>query len=460
MVTFNHLDRGTSETEWVASPRWSQVGEFVLEGIDRLVVVAAHPDDETLGVSGLMARADLHGIRTCVIVATDGEGSHPHSPTRSRDELRLIRRIEVKAALRIVSPSAELDLLEIPDGQIRDEPDRLRRRLREVIGSRGGQRTLIVAPWREDGHRDHVAAGAVAAAIALQTGTRLLEYPIWMWHWAAPEDPRVPWAQMLRLDLTPSEHAAKEAATNAHLSQTRPLSDAHGDEALLNPEVQAHFARNFETFIQTRTVNPEVPLPSLTEGFFDEFYAGKIDPWGFESRWYEERKRALTVAALPRARFASALEVGCSTGMLTRDLAERCERLLAIDIAAAPIETARERLKDYPRVEFAQMRTPQHWPDGRFDLIVLSEIGYYWDETDLRHALDRAVRTLTRDGIIIACHWRHDVPEYPLSGDQVHAALLQRTDLALFVRHREEDFLLDVFSRPPAVSVARETGLV
>ena len=92
--------------------------------------------------------------------------------------------------------------------------------------------------------------------------------------------------------------------------------------------------------------------------------------------------------------------------------------------------------------------------------MVLSEVGYYYDATDLDDVLTQVLASLTPDGVVVACHWRHLVAEYPLSGDDVHAALAARPELARLARHEEEDFLLDVLVRPPATSVAAQTGLL
>lgn len=197
---------------------------------------------------------------------------------------------------------------------------------------------------------------------------------------------------------------------------------------------------------------------SLDQAFFDEFYAGSADPWGFENRWYEERKRAITMATLPRRRFTSAFEIGCSIGMLTGELAERCDRLLAVDIADAPLESARARLSGNTCVSIERMATPQTWPAESFDLIVLSEVGYYWSSADLSRALDRAAQSLTTDGILVCCHWRRPVDEYPLNGDDVHRAVRARSEFTRLVSHEEEPFLLEAFARSaPASPVAAET---
>ena len=194
--------------------------------------------------------------------------------------------------------------------------------------------------------------------------------------------------------------------------------------------------------------------------YFDDFYQAGADPWGFETRWYEKRKRAITMASLPRQRFGSAFEPGCAIGVLTAELAPRCDRLLATDISDVPLTVARQRLSGQPGVTFEQRRVPQDWPTGPFDLIVLSEIGYYCDATDLSLLIAAAVASLTEDGVVLACHWRHPVADYPMTGDQVHDQLRRESGLSVLVDHVEEDFRLDVLVRPPAVSVARRDGLL
>ena len=201
--------------------------------------------------------------------------------------------------------------------------------------------------------------------------------------------------------------------------------------------------------------------PSLDGQFFDDFYREQgEDPWGFTDRWYEQRKRAVTLASLPRPRFRRALEVGCSVGVLTSDLAPRCDELLALDVAGAAVALARERTRGLPSVRVEQMAVPAQWPEGTFDLVVLSEVGYYLSLDELTSLCDRSIGSLSPDGVLVACHWRHPVAEYPLRGDTVHGVLRSRTEVVALARHEEEDFLLDVLVRPPAVSVAGQTGLL
>lgn len=198
---------------------------------------------------------------------------------------------------------------------------------------------------------------------------------------------------------------------------------------------------------------------SLHRGYFDELYAADADPWGFRTRWYEQRKYALTVAALPRARYEAAFEPGCSIGVLTGLLAPRCTRLLAIDPARAAVLTARESLAAQRHVTVAAGAVPADWPDGSFDLIVFSELGYYLDAAALARTVALAAGALAPDGDLVAVHWRPRVPAYACSGDEVHDVLRVHPALTRVVAHADEDFLLEVFRNGDSRSVAQADGL-
>jgi SAM-dependent methyltransferase len=195
--------------------------------------------------------------------------------------------------------------------------------------------------------------------------------------------------------------------------------------------------------------------------YFEHMYAGNADPWSFETRWYDQRKHTLTVAALPRERYRSAFEPGCSTGALTARLAGRCDRLLAVDAVPAAVTTAAERVASHPGVTVRPAWMPRDWPDETFDLIVLSELGYYFDDADLDLLLARAAGSLEPGGDLVAVHWRWLVAEHARSGDDVHARLAVQPALTRLAAHDEADFRLEVYTRvpPDARSVAQREGL-
>ena len=419
MVIFDSTQAGTPARSW--APLIDSAPPLDLTGVGSLVVVAPHPDDETLGAGGLIAACRSLGISVTVVVVTDGAAAQSSS---TPIELARRRTIEVTAAVRALNPDARLTLLGYQDGATADSREAIRSDL--AIVAEGAD--LIVAPWRGDGHRDHRVVGEICATL----GIRLIEYPIWMWHWGTPDDPRIP---RRRIATLPTD-VAKGSAIALHVSQLG---------SVLRPDFIENFTGRLETFI-TEPV-------SLGSDYFAEVYARHDDPWRLESRWYERRKRAITVASLPEERYRTALEIGCSIGVLSSELAERCDDLFAIDVSESAIATARER--DLPGVRFEVADAAADFPSGRFDLIVLSEVGYYLSPSDFRTLLDEAITHLAYGGTLVACHWRHAVADYPQGGDEVHAAI----DLPLIAHHVEDDFVLDVYSLDNR-SVAVREGLL
>jgi SAM-dependent methyltransferase len=200
---------------------------------------------------------------------------------------------------------------------------------------------------------------------------------------------------------------------------------------------------------------------TLGPGYFDAMYQASGDPWGFQDRWYERRKYAVSLALLPAERYRRALEPGCSIGVFTEQLARRCDALLSCDVAATAVQVAAGRTEHLPQVRVEQRDIVSRWPDGRFDLIVFSEILYYLGDHDLEQLLDRAAAALEPNGTLLAVHWRHPVADYPRSGDDVHRALGAQPGLARLAAYTEPDFLAEVYLHTDGapVSVAQATGL-
>jgi SAM-dependent methyltransferase len=188
---------------------------------------------------------------------------------------------------------------------------------------------------------------------------------------------------------------------------------------------------------------------SLPASYFDALYAADPDPWRFATSEYESEKYATTLRALPRQRYFSGLEVGCSIGVLTRELAERCDALLAIDASEAPLRAARERCRDRPSARFAAMTAPRDWPDGKFDLILLSEVAYYLCADDLVDLARRVEASLLVGGDIVLTHWTGET-DYPLSGDDATEIFFGEISgfTSIVLQSRAERFRLDVVTRP------------
>lgn len=465
MVSFDSNAAGTSAADWDDDDRFAVLIagsgatiERLLGAVDEVIVVAAHPDDESLGAGGLIAVCASRGIRVRVVVVTDGAASHPDSPTRTPSQIARDRAAEITEAVSELDPRAQVTRLGFADGGTRQQRDLIAAELERVIGGADGS-ALIVAPFRGDGHRDHRIVGELCAEVAGAHGFTLIEYPIWLWHWANPTDERVPFDDLIALPLDPVAVAAKGRAIAAHATQLHPLSTEPGDERVVHPEFLEHFQRPSELFVATGAVPTATTLDAT---YFDELYDRHDDPWRFTSRWYERRKRALTLAALPAERFSSALEIGCSIGVLTAELATRADRLLATDVSRAAVDRARERLAEIDGVTIERADAAAGLPVGDFDLIVLSEVGYYLDSAALGILLsrirDRLVSAPGERGVLVACHWRHPVADYPLSGDDVHAALAKLDGLTRISRLEETDFVLEVFSTD-GQSVAQQEGL-
>ncbi|MFJ6699007.1 class I SAM-dependent methyltransferase [Streptomyces sp. NPDC091272] len=194
-------------------------------------------------------------------------------------------------------------------------------------------------------------------------------------------------------------------------------------------------------------------------------YRHAPDPWHLAERWYERRKYDLTVACLPLPRYRRAFEPACSVGELTVRLAERCDQLLACDRVESAVVSARERTAGLPHVEVSRLTLPAQWPAGSFDLIVLSELLYYFDAATLQELLARVVDSLDEGGTLVTVHWNHPVPEHLGTGSTLAEIVGSVSGLSLTADHREDDFVLQVYVRTgpdgaPAPSPAAREGLV
>jgi SAM-dependent methyltransferase len=201
---------------------------------------------------------------------------------------------------------------------------------------------------------------------------------------------------------------------------------------------------------------------TLDPGYFRERYGVSPDPYGLAERWYETRKYALTVALLPRERYPTAFEPGCSIGVLTTRLAARCDSLLACDAVPVAVASARSRTAGLPGVRVERRVVPRDWPPDSFDLIVFSELLYYFDDADLDQLLGRGIGALRPGGHLLAVHWRHPAPDHPRTGDEVHQALAGDPRLARLAGYRDPDFTAEVYTRADGdlSSVAQAGGIV
>lgn len=191
--------------------------------------------------------------------------------------------------------------------------------------------------------------------------------------------------------------------------------------------------------------------------YFDALYR-EDDPFGYRERWYETRKRELLLATLPRPRFSSAWEIGCSNGELAAALAPRCDALLATDLSPRAVQLAAARTAGMSQVEVRQARHPEEWPTQTFDLIIFSEMGYYLDVERLSQMTLRLRASLADGGVLVACHWLTPFDEAPLNGLQVHQVLERDLGLPRLFRYSDEDIRLAGWARSDR-SVGQQAGL-
>lgn len=217
------------------------------------LILAPHPDDESLGCGGLIAACAAAGRPPLVVVLTDGAGSHPNSRAYPPDRLRAVRAREARDAVACLGLSADRAIfLNQPDTAAPyDGPDfdAVVTRLVALIRQEANC-TAILAPWRHDPHCDHEAASLAACTVGAVTGIRSMTFPVWGWtlDGAAPlpEAPASGW----RLDIG-AFFPAKRAAIQAHRSQYGDLITDDPDGFRLPPALLSVFDSPYETYIQS-----------------------------------------------------------------------------------------------------------------------------------------------------------------------------------------------------------------
>ena len=182
----------------------------------------------------------------------------------------------------------------------------------------------------------------------------------------------------------------------------------------------------------------------LDREYFEKLYAASPDPWDFETSTYELNKYERTLGVIATRRYRRALEGGSSIGVFTEMLAPLCDELLAVDVSERAVAAAKERLASFPHVRVERRTLPEETPEGPFDLIVASEVLYYWPKDVMLAALRRFEEVLASGGTLLAVHWRKETKTYPLQGDEVHELLLTHTRLVNTTTIVEPEYRLDL----------------
>ena len=408
----------TPPAVWSAALAQHAVPPMPVEG-GRLVVVAAHPDDETLGTGGFLQAARAAGADIELVVATDGEAAFG-APSA---ELRQTRWLELRAALgQMGLDDVPVHRLGLPDSGLAECHEDLVAALTPLL--RGAH--LALAPWTGDPHPDHTAAGAAVRAAAA-AATHRWAYPIWTLPWSTPQEQAIPWSHAAVFTLDAAAADAKRRAIARFSSQTG------GPAPILAEEVLAHFDTGQEIFFRVP------PTASAPVERFADLYGADADPWQTRTSWYERRKRDVVLACLPREHYRHAAEPGCGLGELTAALVARCDRVTASDPVAWAVEATRQATDGAVSVLRAALPDGQAIPRDA-DLVVLSEVLYYLSDDDVAQVAD----LVPTGADVVLVHWRGWPAEAPRDAAATHRLLIDDARFATVVEHVDEGFLLHV----------------
>lgn len=236
---------------------------------------------------------------------------------------------------------------------------------------------------------------------------------------------------------------------------------------------------------------------NYSQTYFDALYSDNTDPWEYQTRWYEKRKRDMCLAVLPQNQYDNAIELGCGNGVFSELLARRCQALVSIDGNQQAVALAKRRLAKSSHVKVVQGVIPHTlstlsnilldaYPladyspthQSSFDLIVISEILYYLSPADIDTVITWIQQNLAIGGTLLCCHWRYPIDGFEMTGETVHQRLYQAFDLSSTVSSNkafnekkqqvgfshqsklvDTDFLLDVWQNSPK-SVAMQENLI
>ena len=235
---------GPAAADWARDAALAAVQPVTLDDLippgARVVVVAPHPDDEILTCGALLHLVAARGDAPLIVAVTDGEASHPGSPIWPPERLRQARTDETNAALAHPGIDASrVQRLHIPDGGVTAAAPELERQLAAIIAPGD----VVITTWRFDGHPDHESTALACSAVARQTGARVLQAPVWGWHWSAPGDDAMPLALARKLAVPGDALARKRAALGCFHSQIEgdasngaaPILPAFAMERVLHP---------------------------------------------------------------------------------------------------------------------------------------------------------------------------------------------------------------------------------
>ncbi|WP_428332827.1 PIG-L family deacetylase [Novosphingobium sp.] len=334
------------------------------------VMLVPHPDDDLLGAAMLMRQAQQRGIACGVVFLTSGQASH-HHPDWPPEKLAQTRRAEALEGLTILLDAQPGVLFcDLPDGAVASHWDATTLACIAAFCQSNGAHTLITTD-PGDAHVDHKAAFGIASMLWQQGAIATL--------WTMPVGSRIdghsPGDMFRQLPFDNDEDSdCKLRAIDAHGTQRgHVIAPGHGftlTDEMIEPFLQAEF------FWPVAGVDAILEAPN-DPGEFDALFSQSADPWAYDQAPYEQVRFARTIAALDGRQFERGLEIACAAGVLTERLAQCCNALVAVDASRAAIGHARRRLQPWPNVDIRLARMPDQFPEGSFDLIMLSDFLYY-----------------------------------------------------------------------------------
>jgi trans-aconitate methyltransferase len=171
---------------------------------------------------------------------------------------------------------------------------------------------------------------------------------------------------------------------------------------------------------------------SVPSSFFDETFHQSSDPWQYTSGSYETSKFRTTIRCLPKVQFKNAFEIACAIGVITEKLAPKCDRLLSVDCSELGLVEARKRCSHLPQVRFEQMQIPQQFPTEKFDLILFSEVGFFFTMPDLLETKQKIIDALLPGGYLLMVHFRSTAAHYFIQdGETVHNTFVENSASSL-----------------------------
>jgi LmbE family N-acetylglucosaminyl deacetylase len=417
-----------------------------------IIIIAPHSDDETLGCGGLIALCAKANINVTVVVMTDGVGSHPNSTKYGLEARRDLRELEVRTALdELGAHNANIIYFRKQDGYLKSDDEDSKRILSvmEQLIDKSGCGSVFVT-WGADPHPDHLASYEIMVKLSYSYPELLFfAYPIWAL--TLRENKRILFSheKAVRLEIRQVRNI-KRKAIQCFKTQVSGLIDDDPEGFQLTDKHIELFCSDFEIFIEF-CANQESRiscLSSVPTEHFEKLYEKSIDPWNYQSNSYEINRFDATIQALPQKHYKNACEIGCSIGVLTEKIGKICDTILGIDCSIKAIEKAKLYNKNNNNIKFEIMRVPEHIPVGSYDLIVLSEVLYFFSADDLLRVSQFVKNQIEENGTCVLVNFLGDT-ESPMGGHEAanKFCALVEPYFELINQEKHQGFRIDVMVR-------------